>query len=370
MTRPPRIPLLRPSLPPLEEYRAQLEPVWESRMLSNFGGQAGHFEELCRTYGGWANAAAAANCDLALTLAIAALELPPGSPVLLPSFTFNSTLHAALWNGLQPRFVDVDRATFCLAPEAVREALATHDAGLIVATHIFGAACDVRELADLAQGAGAALVFDAAHAFGTFVDGTHVGRFGNASTFSFSGTKLVTMGEGAVAAFADDEVAERFRYLRAYGFRRDYESRYVGLNAKLSELHAALGALTIPRAEFAVAARAALVTRYRERLADLPGVRFQEAAAGVRSSCTYLGIDAGAHRDGLAAHLEAANIETKTYFRPLHEMALFRALPAQSLPVTEHLGRSALCLPLYTDLPVGDVERVCDEVERYLAGAA
>jgi dTDP-4-amino-4,6-dideoxygalactose transaminase len=369
MATPPRIPLLRPSLPSLEDYRAQLEPVWESRMLSNFGGQAGHFEELCRAYGGWAHAAAAANCDLALTLAIAALELPPGATVLLPSFTFNSTLHAALWNGLKPRFVDVDPATFCLAPGAVREALAPHGAGLIIATHIFGAACDVQQLSALAQDAGAALIFDAAHAFATFADGRHVGRFGDASTFSFSGTKLVTMGEGGVAAFADEDVTERFRYLRAYGFRRDYESRYVGLNAKLSELHAALGALTIPRAEEAVAARAALVARYQERLAHLESVRFQEPGAGVRSSCTYLGIDAGAQRDALAEHLEAANIETKAYFRPLHEMALFQKLPAQPLPVTEHLGRSALCLPLYTDLAVGDVERVCDEIERFFGSA-
>ncbi|MDX6692312.1 MAG: hypothetical protein QOG15_3769 [Solirubrobacteraceae bacterium] len=365
MTTPPRIPLLRPSLPALEDYAAQLESVWQTRMLSNFAGQAARFEELCRSYGGWEHAAAAANCDLALTLAIGALELPQGATVLLPSFTFNSTLHAALWNGLQPRFVDVDAATFCLSPDALGEALETHDARLVLATHIFGAACDVGALEELARGAGAALVFDAAHAFATFVDGRHVGTFGDASTFSFSGTKLVTMGEGAVAAFTDEAVAERFRYLRAYGFRGDYESRYVGLNAKLSELHAALGTLTVPRAEEAVAARAALVARYQERLADVPGVRFQATGAGVRSSCTYLGIDAGTARDALAVHLDAANIETKPYFRPLHEMALFGSLPAQPLPVTERLGRSTLCLPLYTDLPVGDVERVCDEIERF-----
>lgn len=370
MPTPSRIPLLRPSLPALEDYSAQLEAVWESRMLSNFGGQAGRFEALCRDYGGWEHAAAAANCDLALTLAIAALEIPERSTVLLPSFTFNSTLHAALWNRLSPRFVDIHPDTFCLSPQAVREALVDADVKLILATHIFGAACDVEQLTELAEAAGAALIFDAAHAFATFVDGRHVGCYGDASTFSFSGTKLVTMGEGGVVAFTRAAVADRFRYLRAYGFRRDYESRYVGLNAKLSELHAALGVLTIPRAEEAVAARAALVARYHERLAGLPDLRFQAPGEGVRPSCTYLGIDAGEHRDALAAHLEAANIETKTYFRPLHEMALFQSLAADPLPVTERLGRSVLCLPLYSDLPVGDVERVCDEAERFLTGAA
>jgi len=178
------------------------------------------------------------------------------------------------------------------------------------------------------------------------------------------------MGEGAVAAFTREDVAERFRYLRAYGFRRDYESRYVGLNAKLSELHAALGVLTIPRAEEAVAARTALVARYEERLAGLPGVRFQVTASDVRPSHTYLGIDAGERRDTLAAHLETANIETKRYFRPLHEMDLFASVAVGPLPVTERLGRSVLCLPLYTDLPVGDVERVCDEIERVLTAGA
>lgn len=357
--RPPRIPLARPTLPPLDVYSALLEDSWERRRLSNDGPLAHRFEAAAGEYGAFEHCVATANCDLALTLLVAALELPPGARVLLPSYTFGSTLHALLWNGLSPHFVDVDRRTCCLDPEAVALAL-EEDVALVIATHAFGASCDMPRLEQLCADAGAALVADGAQAFGTWVDGEHVGVRATATAFSFSATKVATSGEGGLVATADPELAERLRVLRSYG--RDgarEESLAVGLNAKLSELHAALGVLALESVEAEVAAREIVVARYAERLADLDGVRLQEVGPAERPSRTFLAVDLGPHRDAVEARLAHAGIQTRRYFRPLHEMPRFASLRRDALPATEALGRSALCLPLFAELGLADVDEIC-----------
>jgi dTDP-4-amino-4,6-dideoxygalactose transaminase len=229
-------------------------------MLSNFSTQCERFEALVGEHMGACHALAVSSGDVGLTLAVAALGVPAGSEAIVPSFTFNSTVHALLWNGLRPRFVDVEEGTYGLDPEAVGRALSERT-GLVVGTHAFGVPCDVRALEALAHDHGVPLLLDAAQAIATTLDGRHVSRWGDASVFSFSGTKLVTSGEGGLAVFADEEAAERFLYLRGYGFRGDYMTRWVGLNGKLSELHAALGCLTFPGLGAEVAARLRLMDR-------------------------------------------------------------------------------------------------------------
>jgi dTDP-4-amino-4,6-dideoxygalactose transaminase len=358
----PRIPLTRPSLPPLEEYVEQLRGVWERARLSNSGPCLERFEAACAEYGGWPDAVATANCDSALLLTVAALELPEGARVLLPSFTFGSTLHSLLWNRLEPRFVDVDPHTFCLDPAALAAEL-DEGAELVVATHAFGAACDLPALERLAEGAGAALVLDGAHAFATFVDGEHVGRRATATAFSFSPTKLVTSGEGGIVASTRLEFGERLRLLRGYG--RDgstEESVRVGLNAKLSELHAALGLLGVARVEAEVADRAGLASRYAERLAGLDGVALQGRRPGERPSHTFLAVDLGPHRSAVERRLAGSGIQTRRYFRPLHTMERFTGVQRGPLPVTERLGGSLLCLPLFAGLGIDGVDEVATEV--------
>jgi dTDP-4-amino-4,6-dideoxygalactose transaminase len=366
----PRIPLSRPSLPPLEDYVALLRESWEDGALSNGGPHVQRLEEACAACGGFGNAVATASGDLALTLAVAALELPRGARVLLPSLTFASTLNAVLWNGLRPCFVDVDPATFCLDPDAVAEALAD-GAELVIATHAFGAAADLPALERLAADAGAALLLDGAHAFATRLDGEHVGRRGTATAFSFSPTKLVTSGEGGVVATADPALAEGIRLRRAYGRDGATEQVHaVGLNAKLSELHAALGLLGVARVEDEVAAREPLVARYAQLLGGLPGVALQGVSAGERHGCTYLAVDLGPYRDEVAERLAAAGIQSRRYFAPLHAMTPFAGLERAPLPVTERLGGSLLCLPLFSALGADGVDEVTAVVRETVEAAA
>jgi len=358
------LPLVRPSLPSLDRYREQLEAVWSSRMLSNFATQVARLEAMARESFGVPDVLAVSSCDVGLVLAVRALEVPAGSEAILPSFTFNSTAHAVLWNGLRPRFVDVDPRTYALDPRRVAAEI-TPETGIVVATHIFGAAADVDALSRVAQEHRVPLLFDAAHAVGTRVDDRHVVAFGDASVISLSGTKSVTAGEGGLAVFADPAIAERFRYLRAYGFQGDYTSRYVGLNGKLSELHAALGCLTFPELEREVERRLALARRYRDLLADT-GVGFQPAASTPGSAATYFAVEL-ARRDYVAGRLAAARIEAKPYFRPLHWMPLFAGHAPEPLPETERLADHVLCLPLYADLRAHDLERVATIVREGVA---
>ena len=348
-----------PTLPSLDAYAAELAETWQGGWLSNFGPHSARFEELCGAYMGRPDVRAVSNCDVGLALAVRALGLEPGARVLVPSFTFASTLHALLWNDLEPRFADVDPDTWCLSATSAAAAL-DGDVAAIVGTHAFMAVCDVAGLEALAARAGAVVLYDAAQALASWVGSEHVGGFGDASVFSFSPTKIATCGEGGLATFREGAATERFTLLRGYGSDSEYDSRHVGLNGKLSELHAALGCLTVPRIEEEVAARLALVARYRRRLGGLAGVRLQALPPGLRPTPTQLVADFGARRDEVASALADRGIETRAYFRPLHAMERFRLLPAAPLPVTERLGAA---LPLHRAMDAGDVDRVCGAVE-------
>jgi dTDP-4-amino-4,6-dideoxygalactose transaminase len=357
-----RIPITRPTLPPIEDYTRLLEGVWSSRMLSNFGPLAQGLEAQCREYLGAVHLLSASSGDIALALAIRALQLPAGSRVLVPSFTFNSTVNAILWNGHRPVFVDIHPATFNMDPAAATRR--ADGAGAIVATHVFGNPADVDALATLARSAGIPLVFDAAHGYGSLHDGRHVGTFGSAEVFSLSGTKPVTSGEGGLFTTNDPELARRFRYLRAYGFQGDYVSHFVGLNGKMSELHAALGLLAMARIEDALVIRSRHVDGYLRRLGALPGVAFQQVAPGDRSTYKDFAVlfPSGAARDAVEAGLERAGIQSKRYFRPCHTMPAYAEHVDGPLPVTEDVYARILCLPLYEDLTDHQRELVCSTV--------
>lgn len=364
------IPITRPSLPPLPEYTALLERIWESRMLSNFAECASALEALAADYLGAKYVLSVSSGDVALILALRALQLRPKTRVLVPSFTFNSTVNAILWNDLRPVFIDIDPETLNIDPADA--ATRMDGAGAILATHVFGNPAPVDELARLAGGTGARLVFDAAHGYGTLRRGKHAGTFGDAEVFSLSGTKPVTSAEGGFFATSSGELAERFRYLRAYGFQYDYHSRFIGLNGKLSELHAALGLLTVVRIEDALAARRVHVDHYLDRLAAVPGVTFQRVSPEDRSTYKDFAVlfETGEQRYLAEAALKAAEVQTKRYFRPCHEMEAYRAYADRPLPVTESIYRRVLCLPLFEELTADQVEFICDIVEAAASPAA
>lgn len=352
------IPVARPDLPDFDAYVASLRKVWESRSLSNHGPFVQELERIATEYLGVPTLAVSSG-DTALICAIAALGLPKGAPVFVPSFTFQSTVNAVLRNGLMPILLDVDPDTFSLTPEIVMAAMyRVGQPAAIVATHTFGVPADLREIER--ERFRASIIYDAAHAYGATLGGESVARRGDVSCFSLSGTKVVTSAEGGLVSSLNPDVLDRVRRLRNYGFEGDYNATLCGVNGKLSELHAALGCLTLPSVDVLRVARAAIVMQYRELLGTAcRHCDLADAVPSWKDFAVLLG-DAS-ERDFVQARMAEVGIETKTYFRPLHEQPAYLGLcRGGNLAVTADLGRRVVCLPCYAEMTPDQVAYVVD----------
>lgn len=376
-----RIPIAKPDLPPLEEYVEKLRSIWESRQLSNFGLYSILLEtEAERRLG--LPCRAVASGDVGLICAIAALELPPFSRVLVPSFTFQSTINAILWNQLVPTFVDIDPETFCVDPRDVDQVIGGVAYGgvavspavhALVATSVFGVHPDVDGLRsalvrDATRGRGRrALVLDAAQAYGATGDWKER-DCPDAMVYSLSGTKVVTSAEGGLVASHSEEYLRRVSRLRGYGFVGDYNALAVGINGKMSELHAALGCLTLPKVEEAVNARAVIAAQYAAHLGQFAGLAFQREPAGQRSAWKDFAVlfPYETLRTRAEDALAAAGIQTKRYFRPLHHQPAYQRWATRSLPTTTDVYHRILCLPIFGSMTTAQVEEVCDVIGKSL----
>jgi dTDP-4-amino-4,6-dideoxygalactose transaminase len=290
--------------------------------------------------------------------------------VILPSFTFHATAHAVVWNGLTPMFADCDAKTFCLAPEAVRAQVSSRTAA-ILAVHLFGNPAAVEELEEIAAGVEIPLVFDAAHAFGSSVGGKHVGGFGTAEVFSFSPTKLVVAGEGGLVATRDAALAERLQAARNYGDAGNYDPEILGVNARMSEINAAMALHGLAGLEARIERRNEIRRRYERNLRDVAGLRFQEVSEGGRSTFKDFSVivderEFGHSRDWLVELLRRENIGARRYFSPpVHRQKLYRALwDGRPLPVTDMVSDGVVSLPIYSSLTDESVDKVSEVMRR------
>jgi dTDP-4-amino-4,6-dideoxygalactose transaminase len=365
-----RVPITRPQLPPLERYSELVADVFSTRMLSNFGKYTQRLEERAAAVLDHPAPLCLSSCDVGLILAWKALECQSGE-VIVPSFTFCSTVNALRWNGLEPVFADINPETYCIDPEDARRLVSPRTVG-IAAVHVFGLPAAIEPLEQLAAEHGLKLVFDAAHGLGGRYQGTALGAFGDASIFSLSGTKLVTAGEGGLATLREPTVAERFSFLRAYGFKGDYNCRHIGLNGKLSELNAALGWLSLELLPEALGHRQQQVERYRARLGDCRDLAFQAVPEGCVHGYKDLAIRfrKPEHRASAEAALAAAGIMTKRYFFPVHLMEAYRYHRPRRLPVTTHVHDRLLCIPLYHDLSGEEIDAIADVIRASLSSRA
>jgi FlaA1/EpsC-like NDP-sugar epimerase/dTDP-4-amino-4,6-dideoxygalactose transaminase len=359
----PGLPFVRPARPPLERVMRRLEPSYKQGMLTN-GPLVDELESRMAERLRVAHVVAMSSCTSGLMLVVQALTHGRPGPVVLPSFTFSASAHAVMWNGRNPRFVECSSRSFQIDVADTSRQLA--GASAIMATHIFGAPCRVHELEELARAHGVPLVFDAAHALGATVDRVPVGGFGNAEVFSLTPTKPLVAGEGGLVATNDAALAETLRMGRDYGNPGDYDTRFAGLNARMSEFHAAMALESLARFDESLERRRYLAGLYRDALADVPGIEFQTVASRDMSTFKDLTIrvDAdpfGLSRDGLALTLLAEGVDTRKYFDPpVHRQRTYEHLEYRRLPVTDAVASSVLSLPVYPDLTDEHVERVCE----------
>lgn len=360
---PEPVPLVRPTVEADAGMAAAFQEVLRSGMLTN-GRHVREFEDAASAYLDVGHAVAVSNCTTGLMLVMRCLDRP--GDVVVPSFTFMASGHAIRWAGGGIRFADVHPGTWTLDLEAVAPLLA--GAAGVMAVHTFGAPCEADRLAQLCAAQAIPLVFDAAHGFGSrYPDGVMVGGKGVAEVFSLSPTKTLSTGEGGLITTNDAALAAELRTAREYGNPGDYDSRFIGLNGRMTEVSGLMGVRALENFPKWLHIRQSLVERYRSRLDGLPGLRFQEVPAGAVSSYKDLGIrvDAerfGMSRDELAERLRRENVSTRKYFSPaLHRQTAYRDEPeGADLAITDDLAATMITLPLYSHMPADLVEGICD----------
>lgn len=364
---PDGLPLARPTIPDPDGLAGRLREILESGVLTN-GPVVAELEARVAAYLGVGHAVAVSSCTAGLMLVLRVCDL--SGDVVLPSFTFQATAHAVSWNGLRPSFADIETDTLTLSAEAAARATGMR-ASAILATHTYGTPADVDGLAAAARQSGIRLIFDAAHAFGARHRDRPLGGFGDAEVFSLTPTKPLVAGEGGIVATDDEALAGAVRVARDYGKEPDYDVRIIGLNARMSELHAAVALASLEGIEERVARRNELARVYRVALADVPGIGFPSVRAGDRSTFKDLTIlvdpDAfGLDATSLGEALAAEGIETRRYYAPpVHRTRAYRSVAnGGTLPVTDHAAARVLTLPLWEGMTVDNVGLVADAVAR------
>jgi dTDP-4-amino-4,6-dideoxygalactose transaminase len=359
------LPIVDPEGLPGANFLEEVGEILKSKQLTN-GKQVRKFEEAAGAYLGVENCVAVASCTAGLLLVLRALDLY--GEVILPSFTFHATAHAVAWNGLRPVFADCDGKTFCIDPEAVRGQISPSTAA-IMGVHLFGNPAAVDRLEEIAGELSVPLIFDAAHAFGSRSNGVQVGGFGTAEVFSFSPTKLVVAGEGGLIATRDAGLAEKLRAARNYGDAGNYDPELLGVNARMSEIHAAMALRGIAGVEGRIARRNTIRERYERNLAGVPGISFQQIREGDVSAYKDFSLlveerEFGHARDWLVETLRRENIDARKYFwPPVHQQKLYREMwDGRPLPVTEQISNTVVSLPIYSSLTNEAVDKVCDAI--------
>jgi FlaA1/EpsC-like NDP-sugar epimerase/dTDP-4-amino-4,6-dideoxygalactose transaminase len=357
----PGLPFARPARPPLDRVLQRVARSYESGQLTN-GALVRELEERMADRLRVDHVVAVSSCTSGLMLVVQALVEGRGGHVVLPSFTFSASAHAVAWNGRAPRFVECDPDTFQIDLAHAEPAL--DGASALMPTHVFGAPCSPEAVEKLAASSGVPVVFDAAHALGATFRERPIGGFGDAEVFSLTPTKPMVAGEGGLIATHDPDLAARLRLGRDYGNPGNYDTRFVGLNARMSEFHAAMALESLNLLDRTLARRRELALRYVAGLADVPGIRSQ--VVPIADLSTYkdftIAVDAeqfGIDRNQVVAVLAAQGIDTRNYFDPpIHRQQAYRAEPPLCLPTTDAVSRGVVSLPIYPDLSVDDINVV------------
>ena len=356
------------NLPPFAEFEATFKGIFERRYFTNHGPLVQELDAKLAARLGVRHAVSVSNATIALMVACKALNLK--GEVIVPAFTFAASVQILTWAGLTPVFCDVDPETQMIT--AVRaEKLITPKTSAVLAVHLWGRACDPKNLADLCRQRNLKLIFDSAHAIGCTFEGRNIGGFGDVEVFSFHATKVLGATEGGALTTNDDDLAGQIRTVRNFHSSQTYGEVPVRINGKMTEAQAGFALLGLAHLDEWIERNRKLYQRHQERAGATPGVRFVDHAYGERSNYQYcvVAVDPqlGVTRDEMRQILEAENIWARRYFYPgMHRTAPYGAPGGKSnvnLPVTDMLCTQLLQLPLGSGMTNDDVDRIWDIVE-------
>lgn len=308
------------------------------------------------------------NGHLALENAIAALNLPKGGEVITTPFTFASTTHAIVRNGLVPVFCDIKEDDYTIDTQKL-ENLITDNTVAIVPVHVYGNMCDVEEINRISKKYGLKVIYDAAHAFAVKYKGESSACFGDASMFSFHATKVFNTIEGGCVCFKDDSWIQLLNDMKNFGIHGPESVQFVGANAKMNEFQAAMGICNLKHLDEEIEKRKHVVEHYRSRLEGVEGIKLSIIQKDVESNYAYFPVVFDGYkytRNEIFEKLVEVGIGARKYFYPLtNSFECYRNYPtagAEKTPIAQHIALRVLTLPLYADLSLKDVDRICDVI--------
>jgi len=360
------IPVTKTYLPEFEVFANHLQCVWDSVQLTNNGPLVRHLTEDLSKHLSAKNIQLLSNGTLALQLAIKALNLK--GEIITTPYSYVATTNAIVWEGCTPIFVDIDPQSFCINPELIEEAI-TENTSAILATHVYGYPCDVERIQKIADKHGLKVIYDAAHAFGVRLNGESLLNHGDCSTLSFHATKLFHTAEGGAIVSQNKALAERIALMCKFGHIGEDEYLDIGINAKMSELHAAMGLAVLPEVPNLIAARKERASWYDDLLDGL-GLQRPQVVAGLEYNYAYYPVVFATHQQMMAARsaLQAEGIYPRRYFYPsLNTLPFLPLNLRRSCLVSESIALRVLALPFYPSLDLKDVKRISTCIKNSLS---
>lgn len=346
------IPIIKPFLPPLEDYKKYLDDIWNSKWLTNMGPLAENLEKELEDYLKVENLLFVTSGTVALQMAIKALDLK--GEIITTPYSFVATTSSIAWVGCKPVFVDIDKETLNIDPKQIESAITPHTTG-ILATHIYGNPCDVLAIEKIAKKHNLKVIYDGAHAFGVEVNGTSIFEYGDISICSLHATKYYHSVEGGLVITKDKALLKKLTYIRNFGFNGNDAFDGLGINGKNSELHAAMGLVNLKWISKIFEKRKLLTETYNKELQYFNAAKPTWKINATLNYAFYpLIFDTDELMHKCILKLEENKIHTRRYFYP----SLASSMPyleVQRLKVTDCIIKRIVCLPLYFDLSVEDI---------------
>ena len=356
----------RSSMPPIDEYIEKMKELWDSHWLTNRGKFHKELEKNLKDYLDIENISLFTNGHMSLELVIQAMDLK--GEVITTPFTYISTTQAIVRNGLKPVFCDINKDDYTIDVSKI-ESLITDKTCAIVPVHVYGNICDVDEINRIAKKYNLKVIYDAAHAFGECINNKSVGAFGDASMFSFHATKVFNTIEGGAVCFRDNDLSKKLDKLKAFGVESEEVADELGLNAKMNEFQAIMGICNLEHLDEEIEKRKKIVQRYRENLKNTKGINLVKEKEEIKYNYSYFPVlfdeeIFGHNRDEVCEQLSKNNIFARKYFYPLtSEFECFTSrFEINETPIAKEVSRKILTLPLYADLTIDEVNKICDVI--------
>lgn len=369
-----KILVTRSSMPSFEEYVEAIKPLWESHWITNMGCNHEELRRQLEDYLKVPNISLFTNGHMALELTLQAMDLK--GEVITTPFTFASTTHAIVRNGLTPVFCDINEDDYTMDVTKI-ESLITDKTCAIVPVHVYGTPCDVDAIEAIAAKHNLKVIYDAAHAFGVELDGRGIGSYGAASMYSFHATKVYNTIEGGAIATADDELITKLWRLKDFGIKDEEVIDGIGANAKMNEFCAIMGLCNLRHVDGEIEKRRLVFERYIENLDGIEGVSLlkinettgKKIKHNIKQNYAYFPVvideeKYGTTRDVLKDELGRNNIGVRKYFYPLtSDMDCYSGrFDSSKTPVAKWVSDRVLTLPIYADLELEDVDKICSIV--------